>query len=69
MGKKVSRRDFARTSVAAGAAAVALPGALIGAAAQAPAPPPVSAMPAAVAWTLPGRRPIDSKPLAVASSP
>ena len=30
MSKKVSRRDFARTSVAAGAAAVALPGALLG---------------------------------------
>ena len=28
--KKLSRRDFARTSVAAGAAAVALPGALLG---------------------------------------
>ena len=30
MSKKVSRRDFARTSVAAGAAAVALPGTLFG---------------------------------------
>ena len=30
MSKKVSRRDFARTSVAAGAAAVALPGTLLG---------------------------------------
>ena len=33
MSKRVSRRDFARTSVAAGAAAVALPGALLGTAA------------------------------------
>jgi phenylpropionate dioxygenase-like ring-hydroxylating dioxygenase large terminal subunit len=31
MSKKISRRDFARTSVAAGAAAVALPGTLVGA--------------------------------------
>ena len=30
MSKKLSRRDFARTSVAAGAAAVAVPGALLG---------------------------------------
>ena len=30
MSKKVSRRDFARTSVAAGAAAVAMPGVLVG---------------------------------------
>ena len=30
MSKKVSRRDFARTSVAAGAAAGALPGTLLG---------------------------------------
>ena len=33
MSKKLSRRDFARTSVAAGAAAVAVPGALFGTAA------------------------------------
>ena len=30
MSRKVSRRDFARTSVAAGAAAVAMPGVLVG---------------------------------------
>ncbi len=30
VSKKVSRRDFARTSVAAGAAAVAMPGVLVG---------------------------------------
>jgi len=31
MSKKVTRRDFARTSVVAGAAAVALPGSLLAA--------------------------------------
>lgn len=39
MSKKVSRRDFARASVAAGAAAVALPETLLGGATSREAPP------------------------------
>jgi phenylpropionate dioxygenase-like ring-hydroxylating dioxygenase large terminal subunit len=54
MGKKVSRRDFARASMAAGAAAAALPGVLIGK--EPAAPPAVSAAKAAGAAVARRRR-------------
>jgi len=52
MGKKLSRREFAKSSVAAGAAAMALPTTLFGnAATAAPATSPAAAAGAAAAAT------------------
>ena len=55
MGKKVSRRDFARASMAAGAAAAAIPGVLLGKE-PAAAPPAVGAAKAAGAAVAKKRR-------------
>jgi phenylpropionate dioxygenase-like ring-hydroxylating dioxygenase large terminal subunit len=49
MSKTLSRREFARTSAAVGAAAVALPKALFGETAAVAAPPPVTSEPATTA--------------------
>jgi phenylpropionate dioxygenase-like ring-hydroxylating dioxygenase large terminal subunit len=59
MGKKVSRRDFARASVAAGAAAAALPGVLLG---NEAAPPATASVAKAAGAAIAKRRRITMPP-------